>query len=106
MEGVEEPTGWYKGEPGGFIRRYSDTLLIFLLKGLKPEVYRERVHVRGLLAKLDLNLLPNNLIQRIADGEPIEAVLAVGASEAGITPGELVRGALAPGPPPKDLPQG
>ncbi len=102
VEGVEEPTGWYKGEPGGFIRRYSDTLLIFLLKGLRPEVYRERVEVRGLLAKLDLNLLPNHLIARIAAGEHIEAVLASGASDAGITPGELVRGALAPAPPPGD----
>ena len=106
VEGVEEPTGWYKGVPGGYIRKYSDTLLIFLLKGLRPEVYRDRMEVRGLLAKLDLNLLPNHLIQRIANGEHIEAVLASGASDAGITPGELVRGALAPGPPPEDLSQG
>ena len=96
IEGVLEPVGFYKGEPGGHVRRYSDTLLIFLLKGLRPEVYRERVEVRGLLANLDLNLLPNALVERVARGEPIEAVLASGASEAGITPGELVRGALAP----------
>ena len=100
IEGVEEATGWYKGKPGGYIRRYSDTLLIFLLKGLRPEVYREHIQVRGLLAKLDLNLLPNHLVARIAAGQHIEAVLASGASDAGITPGELVRGALAPGPPP------
>ena len=85
---------------------YSDTLLIFLTKGALPERYREIREVRGMLAKLDLNLLPNNLIQRIAQGEPIESVLAAGASEAGITPGELVRGALAPGPPPGDSAQG
>lgn len=42
IEGVEEPTGWYKGEPGGFVKRYSDTLLIFLLKGALPDKYKDR----------------------------------------------------------------
>lgn len=46
-EGVEEPVGWYKGNPGGYAKRYSDTLLIFLLKGLRPEVYRERFEHSG-----------------------------------------------------------
>lgn len=43
VEGVEEPVGWYQGEPGGYVRKYSDTLLIFLLKGARPQKYRERV---------------------------------------------------------------
>ena len=102
VEGVKKPTGWYKGKAGGYVREFSDTLLIFLLKGLRPKVYRERVEVRGLLGKLNLNLLPNHLIARIAAGEHIEAVLASGASDAGITPSALVAGALAPGPPPGD----
>ncbi len=42
LEGVEEPTGWYRGEPGGFVRRYSDSLLQFLIKGAFPEIYKER----------------------------------------------------------------
>ena len=42
VEGVEEATGWYKGEPGGFVKRYSDTLLIFLLKGALPDKYKDR----------------------------------------------------------------
>lgn len=42
VNGVEEPTGWYKGEPGGFVKRYSDTLLIFLLKGALPDKYKDR----------------------------------------------------------------
>jgi hypothetical protein len=42
MEGVEEPTGWYKGVPGGYVQRYSDRLLEFLLRAAKPEKYRER----------------------------------------------------------------
>ncbi len=83
-----------------FETKVSDTVLIFLLKGTFPERHAERREVRGLLAKLDLNMLPNTLIQRIAAGEAIESVLAAGASEAGITPGELVRGALKPGDPP------
>ncbi len=42
VEGVEKPVGWYKGKPGGYVREYSDILLIFLLKALLPERYRER----------------------------------------------------------------
>lgn len=76
VEGVEEPTGWYKGEPGGYIRRYSDTLLIFLLKGLKPEVYRERLEVRGAIGKIDFNRLTDSQLSRIAGGEHPYAVLA------------------------------
>lgn len=89
---------------GGFVgapyyeHAYSDTLLIFTLKGLLPDKYRDRVEVRGLLARLDINLLPNHLVARIAAGEHVEAVLASGASDAGITPSELVVGRLAPGP--------
>lgn len=42
IEGVDEPSGWYKGEPGGFVKKYSDTLLIFLLKGALPDKYKDR----------------------------------------------------------------
>lgn len=42
LEGVEEPTGWYRGEPGGFVKRYSDSLLIFLIKGAFPDIYKDR----------------------------------------------------------------
>ncbi len=42
VEGVEEPAGWYRGVAGGTVRRYSDNLLMFLLKGARPERYRER----------------------------------------------------------------
>lgn len=43
--------------------RYSDTLLIFLLKGLKPEKYRER---------LDLNV--NQVVKAYAGFDPSEVV--------------------------------
>ena len=41
-EGVEKRV-FYKGELVDTVREYSDTLLIFLLKGAKPEVYKDRV---------------------------------------------------------------
>ena len=53
-DGVEEPVGWYKGEPGGVVTKYSDTLLIFLMKGANPTKYVERHQLTG------------------ADGGPIE----------------------------------
>ena len=40
-DGWDEPV-WYQGQQVGTVRRYSDTLLIFLLKGLMPEKYGER----------------------------------------------------------------
>lgn len=43
VEGTLEPVGWYRGVQGGTVRRYSDTLLIVLLKAHRPEKYRELV---------------------------------------------------------------
>lgn len=39
-EGVLEPV-FYKGEVAGYKTNYSDTLLMFVLRGLKPGTYRE-----------------------------------------------------------------
>jgi len=47
VDGVSEPVGWYRGTAGGTVRRYSDTLLIFLLKGARPDKYRERMEHTG-----------------------------------------------------------
>jgi len=41
VEGVNEPV-FYQGKQCGAVRKYSDTLLIFLLKGNRPEKFRER----------------------------------------------------------------
>lgn len=79
VEGVEKPVGWYMGEPGGTVREYSDTLLIFLLKGARPEKYRDRLDVRGAVLHLDqnqLSQLPDPLLARIAKGEDPATVLA------------------------------
>lgn len=41
VDGIDEPV-FHKGEVVGHVRRYSDSLLQFLLKGARPEKYRER----------------------------------------------------------------
>lgn len=41
-EGVEEPV-YYKGERIDTVRKYSDLLMIFLLKAHRPGTYRDRV---------------------------------------------------------------
>jgi hypothetical protein len=92
VEGWEEPVGWYQGRPGGMVRKYSDVLAIFLLKGLRPDRYKERVEMRGALANLDLNSLPDEAIERIAGGENIMSVLASMVPRAG----EAVPGLLVP----------
>ncbi len=54
FEGWDEPV-FFKGEEQGTVRKYSDTLLIFLLKGAAPEKYRERVeekHTRDVTLKV------------------------------------------------------
>lgn len=55
LEGWEEPV-FHLGVATGTIRKYSDTLTIFLLKGAKPEKYREnsRVELSGHLALGDM----------------------------------------------------
>ena len=42
--GIEEPV-FYKGEVVGHIRKYSDNLLMFLLKAHWPEKFRENVSI-------------------------------------------------------------
>lgn len=44
VEGVEEPV-FQRGEQVGAIRKFSDTLLIFMLKSRRPEKYRENLKV-------------------------------------------------------------
>lgn len=44
--GVEEPV-FYQGKQVGKVKRFSDTLLMFLIKARKPDMYRERVEHTG-----------------------------------------------------------
>jgi hypothetical protein len=44
IEGTLRPV-FFRGEECGQIREYSDVLLMFMLKGLRPHVYRDNAHV-------------------------------------------------------------
>ena len=46
VDGVDEPV-FYQGSECGVVRKYSDTLLIFLMKGARPDKYRERFEHTG-----------------------------------------------------------
>jgi hypothetical protein len=46
VEGTERPV-YQGGEKVGSVREYSDTLLVLLLKGKRPAVYRERFEHSG-----------------------------------------------------------
>lgn len=69
-DGVEEPLTCAKGliydELGNpvVVRKYSDTLLIFLLKGARPEKYRENVKISGSVAH---SLVPAGEARQLAD---------------------------------------
>lgn len=45
-QGVDRPV-YQGGKQVGMVKEYSDNLLIFLLKGSKPEKYRERTEISG-----------------------------------------------------------
>jgi hypothetical protein len=44
VQGVSKPV-FYQGMECGVVQEYSDTLLMFLLKGAKPQKYRDNVAV-------------------------------------------------------------
>lgn len=84
VEGWLEPTGWYKGQPGGYVRRFSDLLLIFRAKGELPDKYKDRMEVRGTFGHINLDRvaqMPNgqDLLARLAAGESPFSVLGDGA---------------------------
>ena len=59
VQGVREPVGWFRGKAGAYVRRYSDNLLMFLIKAKCPE-YRDSTRV-------DLHPHP------VGDGDPTGA---------------------------------
>jgi hypothetical protein len=52
VEGVDRPV-YQGGKKVGAIREYSDTLLIFLMKGAMPHKYRERVDITKSIPEYD-----------------------------------------------------
>lgn len=59
VHGVEEPH-FYKDEVVGHVRKYSDALLLALLKATRPEKFKERVEHSGQVEV--------NLAERLARG--------------------------------------
>lgn len=56
FKGTRKPI-YYMGKKIDYIREYSDTLLIFLLKGGRPEKFRERMDInQNISGSLDVNI--------------------------------------------------
>lgn len=68
VEGFEEPV-YQGGVRVGAIRRYSDNLLITLLKAAKPEKYRERHSV-----EVDVSKLSDEQLKQIVEGKDVSGV--------------------------------
>ena len=47
VQGTDEPVH-YQGQRVDIVKRYSDTLLIFLLKGFRPKKYQDRQQIQHL----------------------------------------------------------
>jgi hypothetical protein len=68
-EGVEEDV-YHKGEKVGVVKKYSDTLLMFLLKGIRPQKWRES---RATIPPAELNKMIEAEFQRQAKQKEVEA---------------------------------
>jgi hypothetical protein len=53
FKGYDEPV-FYKGDVVGYKRNFSDTLAMFILKGAKPDKFRDRVSTDNLNTNLDV----------------------------------------------------
>ena len=73
LEGVDEPV-FYKGEKVGTVKKYSDLCLIFLLKGLRPQRWRES---RASMAPAELNKMIEVELKRLAAKNEAELSEAV-----------------------------
>lgn len=67
-EGVEKPVGFYQGAAAEYVREYSDVLLMFMLKGARPNKYRENVKLEhgGKLRVVTEKDLSDNELANIA----------------------------------------
>lgn len=68
FEGTTKPV-YQGGKKVGSVKEYSDTLLIFLLNGAKPEVYKNRHEFSGKVGfvhEIDYSKLSNAALEEIA----------------------------------------
>ena len=66
FQGVEKPV-YYQGKQCGFVTEYSDTLLIFLLKGGRPEKYAGRHRFETAIPVTREKMAIEELDKRIAE---------------------------------------
>lgn len=59
FEGTQRPV-FYKGKTTGFVREYSDTLAIFLLKAHAPEKYRDNIDITSKGEKINIAFVDVN----------------------------------------------
>lgn len=64
-----------KGRPL-YLHEYSDSLMQFLLKAHRPQKYRERIQIDGLLQHIDVSALPPDKLERLTQAKTPEDVLA------------------------------
>lgn len=67
-DGVEEPV-FYQGEVCGTVRKYSDTLLIFLLKAAKPQKFRENIDLTSKDKRIEFTFKLDSSVARAGDGD-------------------------------------
>jgi hypothetical protein len=70
VEGWEEPV-FHQGMEVGAVRKYSDSLLIFLMKGSKPEKYKDRVQ-SDVKATVDATITQKPDLSKLSDEELIQ----------------------------------
>lgn len=99
VEGVEKPTGWYKGKLGGYVKEYDTTAAIFLLKGLRPEKYADHqvTKTTRLNVHVDLKSLPDAVIDKLANGADYQTTVAQWIAELRETGQEVPAGLLDSG---------
>jgi hypothetical protein len=103
VEGREEDV-YFNGVPVGKVRKYSDVLLIFLMKAKRPDVYRERYDVR---TQGNLNIQSAvKVIHEYHDGQPaIEAIAKELEPNSRMLTAQVPDAELAPEPPDDDTPE-
>jgi hypothetical protein len=83
VKGCEKPV-FYMGEVVGRIREYSDTLLIFRLKALAPDKYRERQEITGKDGKpIQVETKPNLALLSDEELRTLETMLHKAADTTG-----------------------
>ena len=98
LEGVEE-VRYFKGEPIGTIRRYSDTLLMFLLRAYRPAIYHNP-EPRAADQKHNFNQARDELAKKLAqlaEQDDTAATLdTADAADTALATAQAARAALDP----------